>query len=34
VWNAFKRLAAAYSAEEKQALFLDTAARFYRLEVT
>jgi L-fuconolactonase len=34
VWNAFKRLAAAYSAEEKQALFFDTAARFYRLEVT
>ena len=31
VWNAFKRLAAGYSAGEKAALFHDTAARFYRL---
>ncbi|MEI7712239.1 MAG: amidohydrolase family protein, partial [Rhodospirillales bacterium] len=31
IWNAFKRLAADYSASEKAALFHDTAARFYRL---
>ena len=31
VWNAYKRLAAACSADEKAALFHDTAARFYRL---
>jgi len=31
LWNAFKRLAAGASAEEKSALFHDTAARFYRL---
>jgi predicted TIM-barrel fold metal-dependent hydrolase len=31
VWNAFKRLAAGYSATEKAALLHDTAARFYRL---
>lgn len=31
MWNAFKRIAAAASADEKQALFHDTAARFYRL---
>lgn len=30
-WNAFKRLAAGASAEEKAWLFHDTAARFYRL---
>ena len=30
-WNAFKRLAAGASAEEKAALFRDTAKRFYRL---
>jgi predicted TIM-barrel fold metal-dependent hydrolase len=30
-WNAFKRLAAGYSREEKAALFSGTAARFYRL---
>ena len=30
-WNAFKRLAAGASAEEKSALFHDTAAAFYRL---
>ena len=33
VWNAFKRLAAGCSAAEKAALFHDTAARFYRLNV-
>ena len=32
LWNAFKRLAAGYSAAEKQALFSGTAARAYRLE--
>jgi predicted TIM-barrel fold metal-dependent hydrolase len=30
-WNAFKRLAAHASADEKAALFRDTARRFYRL---
>jgi L-fuconolactonase len=32
LWNAFKRLTAGCSAEEKSALFAGTAARFYRLE--
>ncbi len=31
LWNAFKRLAAGASAEEKRALFHDTALRAYRL---
>jgi predicted TIM-barrel fold metal-dependent hydrolase len=31
LWNAFKRIAAACSADEKAALFHRTAARFYRL---
>jgi L-fuconolactonase len=31
-WNAFKRLARGASAEEKRALFRDTATRFYRLD--
>lgn len=31
LWNAFKRLAAAYSESEKAAMFHDTAARVYRL---
>ena len=31
LWNAFKRLAAGYTAEEKQALFSGTAARVYRI---
>jgi predicted TIM-barrel fold metal-dependent hydrolase len=31
-WNAFKRLAAGASAEEKDALFRGTAKRFYRLD--
>jgi L-fuconolactonase len=31
LWNAFKRIAAACSVDEKAALFHDTAARFYRL---
>jgi predicted TIM-barrel fold metal-dependent hydrolase len=32
-WNAFKRIASGASAAEKRALFHDTAARFYRLEI-
>jgi predicted TIM-barrel fold metal-dependent hydrolase len=31
LWNAFKRIAANYSAAEKTALFSGTAANFYRL---
>lgn len=31
LWNAFKRLAAGYSADERDALFHGTARRFYRL---
>ena len=31
LWNAFKRLAANFSAEEKAKLFSDTAKRVYRL---
>ena len=31
LWNAFKRLAAGFSEDEKAALFHDTAARVYRL---
>ncbi|CAN5124048.1 amidohydrolase family protein [soil metagenome] len=33
LWNAFKIIAAGCSADEKAALFKDTAASFYRLEV-
>lgn len=33
LWNAFKRIAAGYSADEQRALFHDTAARTYRLAV-
>ena len=33
LWNAFKRFAARYSAEEKRALFHDTAASEYRLNL-
>ena len=33
LWNAFKRVAAGYSAAEKRALFHDTAAKAYRLSV-
>ena len=33
LWNAFKVLAAGYSAEDKTALFSATAKRVYRLEV-
>ena len=31
LWNAFKRIAAGFSADEKAALFHDTATRVYRL---
>jgi predicted TIM-barrel fold metal-dependent hydrolase len=31
LWNAFKRIASGASAQEKAALFHDTAARFYRI---
>jgi len=33
LWNAFKRLAARYSGDEKAALFGGTAARVYRLKL-
>jgi predicted TIM-barrel fold metal-dependent hydrolase len=32
LWNAFKRIAAGYSADEKNALFSGAAAKAYRLE--
>ena len=32
LWNAFKRLANGYSADEKRALFVGTAARIYGIE--
>ena len=32
LWNSFKRLASGYSADEKAALFHDTAARVYSLD--
>ena len=32
LWNAFKRLAAGASAQDKCALFSGTAARVYRLQ--
>lgn len=33
LWNAFKRITAGCSAQEKAALYRDTAARVYRLEL-
>ncbi len=33
LWNAFKRLAAGASADEKAALFAGTARRVYRLDI-
>jgi L-fuconolactonase len=33
LWNAFKRISAAASAQEKADLFSATAARVYRLEI-
>ena len=32
LWNAFKRIAAGCSAQEKASLFSDTASRVYRLD--
>jgi L-fuconolactonase len=34
LWNAFKRIATGYSADEKTALFSGTAAKTYRLELS
>ena len=33
IWNAFKRVAAKYSAADKQALFFGTAAKAYRMKL-
>ena len=33
IWNAFKRVAAKYSAADKQALFFGTAAKAYQLKI-
>ena len=33
IWNAFKRVAAGCSADEKTALFFGTAARAYQLDL-
>jgi L-fuconolactonase len=33
LWNAFKRIAADASADERRALFHNTAARFYRIDI-
>jgi predicted TIM-barrel fold metal-dependent hydrolase len=33
LWNSFKKIAAAFSPAEKSALFCDTAARVYRLDL-
>jgi L-fuconolactonase len=33
IWNAFKRIAAGYSADEKHALFYGAAAKAYRLDL-
>ena len=33
LWNAFKRIAGGYSADEKRALFHGTAAKAYRLNL-
>ena len=32
IWNAFQRLTAAYTPDEKAALFHDTACRAYKLD--
>jgi L-fuconolactonase len=34
LWNAFKRIAARYSADEKTSLFSDAASNFYRLKLS
>jgi L-fuconolactonase len=33
LWNAMKRIATGYSADEKRALFYGTAAEVYRLSL-
>jgi hypothetical protein len=33
LWNAFKRIAAGYSADQKAALFMDAAKKAYRRDV-
>ncbi|MDA0302041.1 MAG: amidohydrolase family protein, partial [Chloroflexi bacterium] len=33
MWNAFKRFSSSYTSAERAAMFHDTAARFYRLDV-
>jgi predicted TIM-barrel fold metal-dependent hydrolase len=33
LWNALKRITRQYSAADKAAMYHDTAARVYRLEV-
>ena len=33
LWNAFKRMAAGFSADEKAELFAGTATYFYRLDL-
>lgn len=33
LWNSFKKMAAGFSAAERADLFMNTAARFYRLQV-
>jgi hypothetical protein len=33
LWNAFRRIGAAYSADEKTALFSGAAAKAYRLQM-
>jgi predicted TIM-barrel fold metal-dependent hydrolase len=33
MYNAFKRLSQGYSADERAAMFHDTAARVYRVEI-
>lgn len=32
IWNAFKRMTADFAAEERKALFLETAARVYKID--
>jgi L-fuconolactonase len=33
LWNAFKRIAAGASTDERHALFHNTAVRFYRIDI-
>lgn len=34
IWNAFKKMTASYSSTERSALFCDTAAKAYRLDLS